>query len=758
MLLTEPQKKIRDIVIKQNCTKSNSGALLWHYMGTGKTLTAIIICENMRNHVIIACPSYLKFVWAHEIKKWNGTPTKYTIVSHEGFEDYAAADLKNKIVVLDEMHKVLKNPKILLAFSRASYRIGLSGTPIESIQDLNIVMSSIRNTQQINPTEFSSRFVHVNKFVILFDSALRVLSSFNLGLGPVLINFFNSWIFYFAQSPLFLMTYIFKLLNFKQYRAKWKTSEIAKEFSDSISFVGELNTDPTRHLPELRISETKVKFDDDIIDLSSRWCRGKLTKYEADTLGVTNEDLFAFTDPRVLMDPNIIMQNGRSMGMYHKKCPTKSPKGKVLLDMIKTIKKRFESVMIFSTIQGKCGADGIHKLLRAASIKFVVVDKRRSDAHNARAIKQFNKASLVHPGGAVMVCYEIAEGFSLKNCNNIILAEPIFDSVSMFKQVCGRARRIDVEMPTEKRYVQVITLIGGAEHPSKTKAAMLQMIDFVEISTATLTLSTDFGYAVHLKQRKDYMDQLRAAKKNKSINENQFKKYSAQDFKKEDFEKEQLASRGIISYAQKLGPKEFIIDGPEKAVEIFFAEEEANRKKRIAEQQQQQLVVFLDHKKDDNFTKQFLSKKILQWGFPNDRIQAWNEETSRAVVTMLIKTEKYAGMLGTFRTQFFAILRFIIAPKYQMRALRRFMGSLWNASEDEKSKFSYGETPENDLSPDEICYQKMIADFWAIQELEKEIAKTNLQTTDAVPWVKGCKQCKLWPEEPRNLAKSCNTK
>ena len=48
----------------------NIGFLFWHFMGTGKTLSALSVVSNFKQNAIVICPDYLKFVWGEELKKW----------------------------------------------------------------------------------------------------------------------------------------------------------------------------------------------------------------------------------------------------------------------------------------------------------------------------------------------------------------------------------------------------------------------------------------------------------------------------------------------------------------------------------------------------------------------------------------------------------------------------------------------------------------------------------------------------------------
>lgn len=122
------------------------GLLLYHRVGSGKTLTAIACVENLarregrRRLAIVVVPASLQDNFRKEIDKAGVNPANYRIMSLEGVHGMRTAAERvalgrDNVVVIDEAQN-LRNPlskrldSILELCSQAHKRLLLSGTPV----------------------------------------------------------------------------------------------------------------------------------------------------------------------------------------------------------------------------------------------------------------------------------------------------------------------------------------------------------------------------------------------------------------------------------------------------------------------------------------------------------------------------------------------------------------------------------------------------------------------------------------------------
>ena len=64
--LKPSQKQIVKSLLYRMCMRDDSGLLVYHFMGTGKTLAALAVATNFMttaHPVYVVCPDELKFVW-----------------------------------------------------------------------------------------------------------------------------------------------------------------------------------------------------------------------------------------------------------------------------------------------------------------------------------------------------------------------------------------------------------------------------------------------------------------------------------------------------------------------------------------------------------------------------------------------------------------------------------------------------------------------------------------------------------------------
>ena len=127
--------------------KKQRGILINHYMGTGKTITALVIAKNFPQYKkIIIVPEEIKYVWELEQHKIEFNSEEQSTISYIFYKNLKTIrnlpDIKNTIVFMDEAHHILdvigknkditleKSLKIIKWLQSAKKIVLLTGTPI----------------------------------------------------------------------------------------------------------------------------------------------------------------------------------------------------------------------------------------------------------------------------------------------------------------------------------------------------------------------------------------------------------------------------------------------------------------------------------------------------------------------------------------------------------------------------------------------------------------------------------------------------
>ena len=131
----------------------NGRALLADEMGLGKTLQVITWMQSHPEitHILVVCPSSLKWNWVEEIKKWTGsindwevltgqtpyTPTKSKLIINYDILPHWRTSLLPELLIMDECHYVKtyqsQRAKACRALAKkARYVVGMTGTPLEN--------------------------------------------------------------------------------------------------------------------------------------------------------------------------------------------------------------------------------------------------------------------------------------------------------------------------------------------------------------------------------------------------------------------------------------------------------------------------------------------------------------------------------------------------------------------------------------------------------------------------------------------------
>jgi hypothetical protein len=146
----------------QLANQHGHGTMLFHSMGTGKTITVLSICLSLfpKRPIVVFAPSYLKSIWDQEKQLVNKNAVLsmkvYSVDTLTHITREMSKDAEKSIVIVDEAHYLQdlmpKNPDIF-RFLRSFYRAYfLTGTPFRKIIDELAVYVNILAKKTVIPS------------------------------------------------------------------------------------------------------------------------------------------------------------------------------------------------------------------------------------------------------------------------------------------------------------------------------------------------------------------------------------------------------------------------------------------------------------------------------------------------------------------------------------------------------------------------------------------------------------------------------
>ena len=151
------QKKVIEYMKKTG----QRGIILYHGLGSGKTITSIGIAETMHNKVIVIVPASMRTQWDEELDNVKvKDKSRYNIMSYEGFLKDAdkISSINEKIIIMDEAHRIRtttgKIASTALKILQNAYKvILLTGTPmVNSPVDMSPLINAVSG-ENILPEE-----------------------------------------------------------------------------------------------------------------------------------------------------------------------------------------------------------------------------------------------------------------------------------------------------------------------------------------------------------------------------------------------------------------------------------------------------------------------------------------------------------------------------------------------------------------------------------------------------------------------------
>lgn len=176
--------------------KYNRGLILYHGLGSGKTLTALFAVYQFKYDIIIIGTKSSKKVFIDEIQKAELNPNRFTFYTFTKIKKILEENItifKWKSVIIDEVHNIrnenLHNLYISSALIIAEKIILLSATPVVNyLNDLSVLVNIVKGSDVL-PTEkklFEQMFYDDEKMIlinenILFNKIVNTISYYKIG-------------------------------------------------------------------------------------------------------------------------------------------------------------------------------------------------------------------------------------------------------------------------------------------------------------------------------------------------------------------------------------------------------------------------------------------------------------------------------------------------------------------------------------------------------------------------------------------------
>lgn len=454
--------------------KKKNGMLIFHSVGSGKTITILnilnSISKNIKN-VYIICPSYIYLSWITDMDKLNlkTLSKKITFINIENLKEILQIK-KGNIIVVDESHHLNKlyfknrNSEIndsiqLIQIIRDSFfTFFLSGTPIiDDISDFLIIENILNKSKKYSLPQSSLElypdyYTYNNYYqVLIFNKILPKIEKFTtqfpyyliLGLIVLIVDIYN----YLKKQPpnVKVKTFIFVLLSIMSYlhllnRNYYQYSIVDYDYARIINHLECIHTyiRPNIHkdFPKKIFETIKYELNYDQtqnILLSIFWNINIYNKKY-----ITKDKFFKQTN---LNNKNLLSFSNLS----------NSIKWLYVIDIIKKHKNR----IVISTRYNKNGMEIIQNKLNKRKIKYTTLYPHFKTDALSQIINDFNDGKidvlLLHP--------EIIEGITLKNTKALIMIDVCYERV-IREQIIGRVIRFKSHEFSNYKEVHIYDLIS----------------------------------------------------------------------------------------------------------------------------------------------------------------------------------------------------------------------------------------------------------------------------------------------------------
>ena len=531
-------------VVKYMKQSDARGIILFHGLGSGKTITSIAISKIYDSKVLIIVPASMRTQWVPELKKMDVNLKKYKIVSYEGFlsllEKGTLESLEEYVVIVDEAHRIRSasgkiSTTIVKKLQTAKKVILLTGTPmVNTPWDMSPLVNSIEGTN-ILPTQekaFREKFyIQESRSAPRLDRRCQLFS--RITCSDKGVSYKNNLCRYHyiksaKRSKKKLTSGDLEGMEMKDWKKK-QTLRINKARAIAKLTVYKPNTSEfSKYVAKLISYYKPVQNIKDFPDVTTKILKVPMSP-EQNKIYVKAQKRVNMEDLNLLKSGIEVTRKSASMNSFLNATRqisntwnenTDTPKLKKILDYIK---KEPKPALVYSNWIGN-GLKPLGKMLEREKIKYLEFTGGITDAKKQKVVTEFNQGKIE----VLLLSSSGGEGLDLKNTRQIHIMEPHWNEAKI-SQVIGRGIRYKSHeaLPIKQRHVSVFhwistpLLVGkkaknkemGTDeylyHISATK--IMEMKQFLETSIKNSVESSGAKQDKLVNLRKDMVKKLKGS-------------------------------------------------------------------------------------------------------------------------------------------------------------------------------------------------------------------------------------------------------
>lgn len=461
------------------------GLLLNHYLGTGKTYTALGFAEKYPgSEVLILAPRFLESNWRSQMEKMGiANVGRYSFVSYDDAYTLLKKDLSKSILIVDEVHRLVekiksKDDKTRANFSKiyqhlrsAKKILALSGTPVfTEISDVSYLFNLVSGQDLLpyNDRVFMDEYTKIERGKSFwrghFTESLLLMLGIPMVLASIPLAFITPTIALSAGVYLGTMGLGFGILPainamtpiekspMRQFEPG-KIKEMAMEYVSFYDFRDGSSADyPTQeiHQRAVNYNEKQAHFMMDFADLA----------LDEEHLAIlARESAYNLTgDLKVESTPMQAFlrdwpDSGREIGnlsFVEKETLVEPPKFEAVL---KEMGPDPKNIVIYSSYFEN-GSLLFAEFLDRKGLKdsYKVLDPNLPVADQMKIVDNYNSGNL-----PILILHPVyTEGLSLECTKQLHILEPL-PSQALNEQIIGRVIRFQshTRLPLEKRHVDI---------------------------------------------------------------------------------------------------------------------------------------------------------------------------------------------------------------------------------------------------------------------------------------------------------------
>jgi superfamily II DNA or RNA helicase len=489
-----------------NENPAKKGLLLFHSLGSGKTYIALDYTENHPDKkVLILLPEFLKSNWVTQMTSYGVKNTsRYELVSFNEPEKILNYDLKNTIVIVDEVHKLVQ--KIRLSDFKSSEQyinlyqkvrtaeklIVLTGTPIfTDTSDISYIANLFDPDEKypVDPIKFRTEYMRIKPVTSLVrghitESKLMMVGvPFLVTLGAlVTLGTSLPWtVPLFALSGSAIIPVTNELYPVNQVTFREFDTEKWKDFSSQYVSYYNVKLTQNENYPQKKVVEKTVSYSESQANFFLNFVDADLSVDQVKIL--LGDESSKYSDSFLKIHSSKLQTellgntlSGREIGnLEFKRANGSLSEAPKFQEVLRTVRSSPGQVAVYSSYF----TNGIKKFAtfldrNGMKDQYAILSTDQSTQTQTEILESYNQRKkrilLIHP--------DITEGISLVGTEQFHILEPL-NNTALQEQIIGRAIRYrsHAHLPESRRVVKTYlweSTINYSDYGVPTSAGLLK--------------------------------------------------------------------------------------------------------------------------------------------------------------------------------------------------------------------------------------------------------------------------------------------